>query len=149
MLAFDPGEQRIGVAVGETVTGTARALVTLRARSGQPNWDEVARLLDRWQPEALVVGVPRHDDGTASASTARAEQLARRLHGRFGLPVRTVDERLSSHEARQRLSRSEARRDPGAVDREAAAIILESYFLETAPSETGGTGGGTETRTDG
>ncbi len=136
LLAFDPGRRRIGVAVGETVTGSARPLVTLQARDGRPDWEEVRRLIEEWRPEALVIGLPRHADGTASTTTDMAERLARRLEGRFGLPVHTVDERLSTAEARDRLGPARVRKDPPALDREAAAIILETFFA--IPEEADG-----------
>lgn len=128
LLGFDPGERLIGVAAGEPWLGTAQPVQTLRARHGQPDWDEVAALLKRWQPHALIVGLPSHADGSDSHSTALARRLAGRLHGRFGLAVHTVDERLSSHAAEERLDPRRRRRDPEAIHAEAAAVILETYF---------------------
>ena len=135
VLGFDFGLSRTGVAVGETLTGSARPLSTLRCRDGQPDWNEVAELIAEWQPIALVVGVPRHADGTLPPAGAAAERFSRRLHGRFRLPVRTIDEHLSSHAAtdalRQRGLRGAAlRRRKEAVDSVAAGIILESWFAE-------------------
>lgn len=133
VLGFDFGRLRIGVAVGQELTGTATPLVTLAARDGQPDWDGIARLLAEWQPALLVVGVPRHADGSDSNSTAQALRFARRLHGRFGLAVETIDERLSSHAAAERIAtsatlRRRGRQDRAARDRYAAALILESWF---------------------
>ncbi len=132
LLAFDPGEQHIGVAVGERLLASARSLGSLPARAGQPDWRRVAELIERWRPRALVVGLPLHADGSDSTSTALARRLAGRLHGRFGLPVETVDERLSSHEAALRLDPRTRRRDPTAVHGEAATVILETYFAQGA-----------------
>lgn len=134
-LGFDFGLRRIGVAIGESVTGSARPLLTLPARDGQPEWERIQALLQDWQPQALVVGIPRHADGSAAAVTAPAERFARRLHGRFGLPVHTVDEHLSSHAAEQALAErgrggERLARQPEAVDSLAAAIILETWFAE-------------------
>ncbi len=130
LLGFDPGQRHIGVAVGEALLGTARGLATLPARNGQPEWGEVATLLERWAPQALVVGLPSHADGTDSDSTVTARRLAGRLHGRFGLPAYTVDERLSSRAAEQRLEPRQHQRDPQAIHAEAAAVILETYFAQ-------------------
>ncbi|RLK51399.1 putative Holliday junction resolvase [Alkalispirillum mobile] len=129
-LAFDHGGRRIGVAVGEALTGTGRALCTLAARDGQPDWERVARLLDEWRPAGLVVGLPLHADGSDSHSTRAARKFAQRLHGRHGLRVELVDERLSSHEAEARLAERGGRgaRQPGALDSEAARVILETWF---------------------
>src|SRR5690554_6952006 len=99
LLAFDYGLRQIGVAVGNRVLGTAQALTVLRARDGIPDWTEIARLLDEWQPGLLVVGDPLNMDDSVSPLAERARKFARRLHGRFGLPVVMADERLSSFEA--------------------------------------------------
>lgn len=134
-LGFDFGQRRIGVAVGETITGSARPLITLAAREGQPDWTQVQALLQDWRPAALVVGIPRHADGSEARITAPAERFARRLHGRFGLPVHTIDEQLSSHAAERELAaRGRGGRhlaqQPETVDRLAAAIILETWLAE-------------------
>lgn len=125
LLGFDHGKKKIGVAVGQTVTGTARALQSLPARDGQPDWDQVASLLAEWQPQALVVGRPLYLTGDTSATTAAAERFARRLHGRFGLPVHLMDERLSS-QAAQRLAPG---RDAD-IDAQSARIILQDWLDE-------------------
>ena len=132
-LAFDFGRARIGVAVGEAVTGSARPLRTLPARRQRPDWDAIGRLIAEWQPDLLVVGVPRHADDTANAVTDAALRFGRQLHGRFRLPVATIDERLTSWEAERRQFEAAAtagRRRSGAsaLDAEAAAVILESWF---------------------
>ena len=129
-LGFDFGRARIGVAVGEAMTGSARPLRILPARQQRPDWDAIARLIAEWRPDWLVVGVPRHADDTASATTKAALRFSRQLHGRFHLPVATLDERLSSWEAEQREFTATGRR-PGQdamLDAQAAAIILESWF---------------------
>lgn len=134
-LGFDFGLRRIGVAVGESITGSARPLTTLPCRDGTPDWERVATLIKDWQPQALVVGVPRHADGADSALTPLAERFARRLHGRFAVPVHTIDEHLSSHAAERHLSehgrggRKLAKRKED-IDSLAAAIILESWLQE-------------------
>lgn len=125
-LGFDVGRARIGVAVGQELTASARALTTLRTG----DWSGVQHLLREWRPQLLVVGMPCHADGSASHSTGTALAFARELGERSGLPVTTIDERLSSHEAEQRLRERgiDPRRERGRVDAEAAAIILETWF---------------------
>ena len=140
-LGFDFGRARIGVAVGETVTGSARPLRVLPARRQRPDWDAIGRLIAEWRPDLLVVGVPRHADDTACAVTEAALRFGRQLHGRFRLPVTTIDELLSSWEAEQRQfeAASGRRRGAAALDAAAAAIILESWFnhrLSFAPCAT-------------
>lgn len=132
VLGFDPGAKLIGVAVGEAVLGTARPLEVLSAQYGQPDWSKVAELISTWQPDCIVVGLPCHADGSDSSSTAQARQLASRLHDRFGLPVRTIDERLSSYEASTRLARRPRRQPSQWVHSEAAAVIIETYFAQEA-----------------
>ncbi|MEQ8265017.1 Holliday junction resolvase RuvX [Pseudohaliea sp.] len=130
LLAFDFGLTQIGVAVGNAVLGTCEPLTVLRAKGGQPNWDETAKLLEEWRPDLLLVGDPLNMDGTPSEIGERARRFARRLHGRFGKPVELVDERLTSHaakaEARERGHRGDYRKDP--VDSLAASLILESWL---------------------
>ncbi len=118
-LAFDPGLRRIGVASGNTLLDAASPLGTLAAQ-GQARYDAIAALIRQWQPDALVVGVPCHPDGAPHAMTLHARRFARRLHGRFGLPVHEVDERYTTTQAL-----SEGARDPDAA---AAALILEQHL---------------------
>lgn len=126
MLAFDYGSVRIGVAVGSELTGSARPLATLAGR----DWTAIGRLIDEWRPDACVVGVPRHADGSDSDTTRAALRFARQLGGRHALPVETIDEHLSSHAAAERLACAprRARRSGPGLDAAAAAVILESWF---------------------
>lgn len=135
LLGFDYGMRQIGVAVGQKITGQARELCNLKARDGIPNWDEIARLIQEWQPDALVVGLPLNMDGTEGEMSTRARKFANRLHGRFGLPALTHDERLSTFAAKGELMqqgdyRKNFRDNP--VDALAAAIILQGW-LEANP----------------
>jgi putative Holliday junction resolvase len=140
VLAFDFGLRQIGVAVGNTLLGTTQPLSILRARDGQPDWQRVAELLTEWQPRQLVVGDPLNMDGSDSELCHSARRFARRLHGRFGLPVTLVDERLSSFEAKQ-ISRDaghrgDFRRDP--VDSMAAELVLRTWLdAQSAPTTEG------------
>lgn len=134
LLGFDYGTKQIGVAVGQAVTGQARELCTLKAQNGVPDWSRVEALVKEWQPDALVVGLPLNMDGTPSEMSARAEKLARRLQGRFGLPVHTHDERLTTFEAKgERLAQGQRggyRERP--VDALAAALLLEGWLAQHA-----------------
>ncbi len=115
--------------------GTTRPLPILKARDGVPNWDEVGKLVDEWQPDLLVVGEPLHMDGSTSELSQRAGKFARRLHGRLGIAVEMVDERLSSFEAKQQsreLGHSgDYNRDP--IDSLAAELILQTWLSEQTP----------------
>lgn len=124
LLAFDFGGKRIGVAVGQTLTGTATALTTVAVRQQKPDWEAISKLLQEWQPDALVVGIPLTMTGEPQPMTDRAKAFARKLEGRYHLPVYGVDERLSSRAARDRLRSSHD------IDPEAARIILETWLNE-------------------
>ncbi|WP_321349996.1 Holliday junction resolvase RuvX [Halopseudomonas oceani] len=137
-MAFDYGTRQIGVAVGQTLTGSAEPLTNLRARDGVPDWDQIGKLIREWEPNVLVVGLPLNMDGSASDMSERAARFARRLNGRFQLPVETVDERLSTFEAKQHLKSqgrtpSSYRDDP--VDSLAAALLLQTW-LSSQSKET-------------
>ncbi len=127
LLCFDYGEKRIGVAVGQPVTGTATALEIVAVRHGRPDWERIESLVRDWRPEALVVGLPLNLDGSRQPVTDAADRFARRLAGRFGMPVHRADERLTTQEARGRV--------PGhvKVDAEAARVILESWLAAPRP----------------
>ena len=130
-LGFDFGERRIGVAVGQSITGHARPLTVLPTRQrGQPDWAAIEKVIQHWLPEGVVVGVPRHDDGSDYPVTAQAERFARQLHGRYRLRAETADERLSSAEASERLGFN---KHHAAVDAGAAAVILETWFSQNIP----------------
>ncbi len=130
MIAFDYGLRQIGVAVGNRVTGTSQALLTLNARDGVPDWQKIGHLLDEWQPELVIVGDPLNMDGSESAFSQAAARFARRLHGRFGLQVRLVDERLSSFEAKEQQRAQGHRGDFKAqpIDSYAAELILRTWM---------------------
>jgi putative Holliday junction resolvase len=132
LLAFDYGTKNIGVAVGQTLTLSARELAVLKARDGIPNWDEIAALLKEWQPNVVLVGLPLNMDATESELSTRARKFANRLHGRFGVAVELVDERLSSFEAKGEVIRDGGSRHykTSPVDSIAARIILESYLAK-------------------
>ena len=125
LLCFDFGTKRIGVAVGQTLTETATPLEIIPVRNNRPDWARIGALVDRWQPRALIVGNPLNIDGSRQPICARADAFARKLEGRYRLPVLRADERLSSVEAR---SRQGHRTDP--LDHVAAQVILEGWLRD-------------------
>ncbi|MFD0929665.1 Holliday junction resolvase RuvX [Methylophilus glucosoxydans] len=130
LLAFDFGEKRIGVAVGDTLLKLAHPLLTIEAEENAAKFAQIESLLKEWQPALLVVGLPMSLDGEAHAMTALAQKFAQRLEGRFNLPVVMVDERLSSAEASQSLREAgiRGRAQKQMLDQVAAQTILQSYF---------------------
>lgn len=130
VLAFDFGTRRIGVAFGQELLGRARPVTLLPARDGIPDWNAIAALIEEWQPDQLVVGLPLNMDDSENEMCARARKFGKRLHGRFHLPVAMVDERLSSFEAKGEVLAAGGSRDFGrhGVDDRAAVLILETWF---------------------
>src|SRR5690606_32587095 len=105
-LAFDFGTKRIGVAVGNTIVRTARPVTTIEAEANDQRFAAIGALVNEWQPQALVVGVPVHADGSEHEMTQRARRFARQLGGRFRLPVIEVDERYTTEAAEMALRES-------------------------------------------
>jgi putative Holliday junction resolvase len=128
LLGFDFGQHRIGVAVGQELTGTATALVTLRSRNGKPDWDMIAELIRTWRPDALVVGLPLHADGSESGFTRNVKRFIRQLEDRYKLPVHPMDERLSSYAAVQREIEGGFELKSRGIDAVAAKEILQSWL---------------------
>jgi putative Holliday junction resolvase len=125
LLGFDFGIKRIGIAVGQSITGTATALCTINTRHGKPDWDRISGLIEHWRPDALVVGIPLHDDGSDSNLSKAARRFAQQLENRYRLPVHPMDERLSSHAAKQFMRQSTSKQE---VDAVAAMIILQNWL---------------------
>lgn len=117
-LAFDFGTRRTGVASGTRLLGAAEPRGTIKGG----DFAAIAELINTWQPDALVIGVPRHPDGAPHEMTQKALNFGRRLRGRHHLPVFEVDERYTSVEAEAQGARD--------VDAAAAALILEQFFRE-------------------
>lgn len=127
VMAFDYGRKRIGVAVGQTVSRTATALEILPVKNGNPPWAHLTELIAEWRPNLFVVGMPQHDDGSASHLSAEIERFSRRLSGRYDVAVEFADERLSSFEAA-----AENPTAPDALDDVAARLILLTWFEGTS-----------------
>lgn len=139
VIGFDFGTQKIGVASGQSLTGSGSPLPALLCPHQQIPWPAIEALLTEWSPDTLVVGLPLNMDDTESELSRRARRFARQLGGRFNIPAVMTDERLSTREAREQLEQQtggKAKRGPDPrVDSIAAALIIETYFREggTAP----------------
>ena len=133
VLAFDFGEKRIGVAVGDTAVGIAHPLTTIDAADRQRRFAAIAALIAEWRPTQLVVGLPSHQDGTEHELSRLARKFTRELSTRFGLPVEFVDERLTSVAAELSLAAAGVapRKRKLHLDQVAAQEILQDY-LDTA-----------------
>lgn len=126
VFGFDFGVKRIGIAMGNTLTGQAQPLSVIKAIDNATRFKVIGELIEQWRPTRLVVGEPFHPDGTEHEMTLRARRFANQLNGRFNLPVELVDERYSSAVIPAR--RGEV------IDAKAAAIILQQYFDDHANS---------------
>ena len=137
VLGFDFGLKRIGVASGEHMLGIAHPLTTLNVESNEDRFKLIEELIKEWNPSTLVVGLPLSLDGEEHEVTALCQKFARRMDGRFGLPIVMIDERLSSAEASQSLKELgiAGRKQKPMLDQIAAQLILQSYF-DTITHET-------------
>ena len=124
LLGFDFGQWKIGIAVGQTLTNTATPLDILKSHNRKPDWQAIEALIQEWQPDALVVGVPLNMYGEEQEMTKAARKFCRQLQGRFKLEVLEADERLSSREAGNLLKTDRN------VDAVAAGLILETWMNE-------------------
>lgn len=132
-LGFDYGAKRIGIASGNTLTGTAMPIGYIRNDSGTPDWESIDNFVEQWKPVALVVGEPLTADGSEQESTRQARGFYKRLSRRFEVPTFLVDERYSSIEASELLREGRAlgarrQTQKSDIDRIAATIILQRWL---------------------
>jgi len=122
LLGFDFGLRRIGVAVGQTITNTASPEAIVNSRDGKPDWEHITELFEKWNPVAIVVGLPMRLDGTEQALTQPARKFGQRLSGRYHCPVFYIEEQLSSIEAENRGLKQQH------IDDHAAQILLQNWL---------------------
>lgn len=130
VLAIDPGQRRVGIAVSDPTGTVARALgfVDAQPMAGLP--ERLVALAHEWEAEAMVVGLPRRLDGSDGPEAKAARALARRLRELSGLMVTLVDERLTSVAAERALiaaGEKRARRRQ-LSDQVAAALMLQQHL---------------------
>jgi putative holliday junction resolvase len=137
VMAFDFGERRLGIAVGEHLVGTANPLTAIDNESNEKRFAAISLLVTEWQPKLFVVGYPLNSDGTEHAITQLCKKFARRLNGRFNIPVVLIDERYSSIAASQALNARgiKGRAQKPILDSVAAQTILQSYFDHLYPKK--------------
>ena len=131
VMSFDYGTEKIGIAIGQSISSTAEPLTIIKAKDGIPNWSQITDLIESWRPNYLVVGLPYNLDGSDSKLLQRALKFAKRLNGRFNIPTFGIDERLSSETAKEKYKigslKNTIRKE---IDDVAAQIILETWFSE-------------------
>ena len=137
VIAFDFGLKRTGVAVGNTVTGSATPECTLQSKDEQPDWEGISKLFKEWQPKQIVVGMPTELDGSESPLNKRVQRFCNQIQGRYNIDVYQENEQFTSIEAAKRLKqlRQSGRKKKvtkDEVDKIAAAIILENWMQKNA-----------------
>jgi len=134
VIAFDFGTKNIGAAVGNSMLKSAEPAGIFKARDGIPQWQELIDLIERWQADLIVVGLPFNMDGSESEMSLRAKKFGNRLHGRSGKQVAFIDERLTSNEAKAIASQSGHKGNYGQapIDELAASLILEDWWRFSA-----------------
>lgn len=136
LLGFDFGEQRVGVAVGETSTRIANPLGAIEESANERRFRAIEALVNEWRPVAFIVGRPQHADGSEHPVARLTAKFARRLAARYRLPVVFVDETLTSATAQSELRAVNARATRDAdIDALAAALILQSFLDEPEAHE--------------
>jgi putative Holliday junction resolvase len=132
ILSFDFGLRRIGVAVGQDVTGSASPLGVIANRNGRIDHDRLGAFIKEWQPTQLVVGMPSHADGSPSDIQAAVDAFIEEL-GSYKLPIDTVDERYTSIEAERVLKEARAAGTRGRISKDmidsAAAVFIAERYL--------------------
>jgi len=132
ILSFDFGLRRIGVAVGQDVTGSASPLGVVANRDAAVDHGQIAALINEWHPTVLVVGMPAHADGSPSDMQAHVRAFVAELE-RYGLPIETVDERYTSIEAERVLKEARAAGTRGRISKDmidsAAAVFIAERYL--------------------
>lgn len=128
VFAFDYGSKRCGIAVGQTLTKTARPLAQIN-HGITPEWQTLDALITEWRPQTLVVGLPLNMDDSHGKMASEVKQFAMQLRQRYQLPVDFIDERLSTRAARERLQQQGVKKaNKAAINTTAAQIILEDWL---------------------
>jgi putative Holliday junction resolvase len=135
ILSFDFGLRRIGVAVGQDITGSASPLGVIANRPDGPDHQRLRELIHQWQPTRLVVGMPSHADGSPSDMQVPVNDFIEEL-SRYDLPIETVDERYTSIEAERVLKEARAAGTRGRISKDmidsAAAVFIAERYLASS-----------------
>ena len=135
VLAFDFGLKQIGIAFGQTITNQSTGIKIIKAKNGIPNWDEIKTIVEEWNPNTLIVGLPVNMDDSESEMSCLARAFAKGLKDRIHKSVKLMDERLSSREAKNKVKEVFKNFDATKADHIAAAFILQSYLNDPKLAE--------------
>ena len=134
ILGLDYGSVRIGVAVSDELQMLARPVTTIQCPSRRETLNSIVRLVHDFGPKAIVIGLPKNMDGTLGAAAAQVQSFVHELEKIVALPIRMVDERLSTRESeeliltKKRNHRWQSRGCSSGQDAYAAAVILQRYL---------------------
>ena len=124
IIAFDYGEKKIGVAVGQTSTNTSSPLQIIFNKDNKTNWVSISSLLDEWKPDLILLGKPLNMDGSESEIMKKVDKFYKQLKSIYDADIEFVDERLTTFEAREILK--DEKQDN--VDAHAAKILIDNWF---------------------
>ena len=124
IIAFDYGEKKIGVAVGQTSTNTSSPLQIIFNKDNKTNWISISSLLDEWKPDLILIGKPLNMDGSESEMMKKINKFYIKLKSIYDADIEFVDERLTTFEAREILK--DEKQDN--VDAHAAKILIDNWF---------------------
>jgi len=130
IIGFDFGQKRIGVAIGNNISKSAQALITIESTSSNQKFEVIQKIMDEWQPVSIVVGVPFNVDGSEHKVTNLCKKFAKQLEQKYALPIYLIDERYTSIEASYEIQdkKIDLKKKKLLIDRIAAKIILQSYL---------------------
>ena len=130
ILAFDFGLKNIGIAIGQEITDSAETFYSLKAKNGQPNINELDKIINEWKPSIILVGDPLNMDGSVSDMKVKTDQFSSFINKRYSIPIVLVDERLTTREALERINSKNKYLDKSYLDKHtvSAQIIFESWL---------------------
>ena len=130
IIGFDFGQKRIGVAIGNNISKSAQALITIESTSSNQKFEVIQKIMDEWQPVSIVVGVPFNVDGSEHKVTNLCKKFAKQLEQKYALPIHLIDERYTSIEASYEIhdKKIDLKKKKLLIDQIAAKIILQSYL---------------------
>tara|TARA_B100001250_G_scaffold190458_1_gene163632 strand:- start:662 stop:1087 length:426 start_codon:yes stop_codon:yes gene_type:complete len=130
VMAFDFGTKNIGIAIGQEITGSSQTFYTVKANQGEPEWTQLDKVVFDWNPKLFIVGDPLNFDGSESDMKEKSDKFSYQIQKKYKIPVKLVDERLTTKEARERIKEGVdmSLRSSNDIHQISAQIILESWF---------------------
>lgn len=132
VMAFDFGTQKFGIAIGQKMIESVNPLPLFKVRDGIPDWQQLYKIIQEWQPDLFLVGLPLNMDDTESELSLRAKKFARRLQHQTNILTYMIDERLSTREARQQLQHYQAQGQAKRLNADSlvAGLLIETWYYD-------------------